>query len=172
MVLGILSTQVKIEGLLLVFPYSNSIRASTVAIAVACFILVLFLTRKTGLKSLYYASLAVIFSIGLYEIVWFNLAVVLDGWGRRIWEFTALLGWVFFGFKRGVPNQPPQISIALYCIYVVSMIAWISLGFKFNVPRTTSYDFVAETLNVVSKVSLPIGYAFHLSLAKTSLHTF
>lgn len=171
-VLGILSYQVKIEGLWFVFPYSNSIRISTVATALACFMLVLFLTRKKGFKSIYYASLAVIFSTGLYEIVWFNLAVLLDGWGPRILEFSALLGWVFLGLREVFRTKPPRISIALYSIYVASMIVWVSLGFKFNVPGTTNYDFIGETLNVVSKFSLPIGYAFHIALAKTSVHIF
>ncbi len=168
-ILVILSYHVNIEGIWFVFPYSNSIRVSTVATAIACFILVLFLTRKKGLKSLYYALLAVIFSIGLYELVWFNLAVVLYGWGQRIWEFLALLGWVFLGLREVFRTKPPRISIALYSIYVASMIAWISLGFKFNVPGTTNFDFLGEALNVVSKFSLPIGYAFHIALAKTSV---
>jgi hypothetical protein len=172
MVLSMLSGQVKIEGLWFVFPYSNSIRVSTVGTGIACFMLVLFLTRRKGLKSIYYASLAVIFSIGLYEIVWFNLAVVIDGWGQRIWEFSALLGWVFLGLREVFRTKPPRISIALYSIYVASMIAWISLGFKFNVPGTTNYDFVGETFNIVSKFSLPIGYAFHIALAKTSVLPF
>ncbi len=171
-VLAFLSSQVKVEGLWFVFPFSNSIRISTVATAVACFMLVLFLTRKKGLKSIYYASLAVIFSLALYELVWFNLAVLLNGWGPRIWEFLALLGWVFLGLREVFRTKPPRISIVLYSIFVASMIVWLGFGFKFNVPGTTSYDFLGEALNVVSKVSLPIGYAFHIATAKTGIHIF
>jgi|WetSurMetagenome_2_1015567.scaffolds.fasta_scaffold38919_4 hypothetical protein len=168
-VLGILSYLVKIEGLWFVFPFSNSIRVSTVVTAIACFMIVLFLTRKKGLKSIYYASLAVIFSIGLYELIWFNLAVLLGRWGPKILEFSALLGWVFLGLREVFRTKPPRISIALYSIYVASMIAWVSLGFKFNIPGTSNYDFIGETLNVVSKFTLPIGYAFHIAFAKTSV---
>jgi hypothetical protein len=171
-VLGILGYLIKIEGLWFIFPYINSIRVSTVTTAVACFMLVLFLTRKKGFKSLYYASLAVIFSTGLYEVVWFNLGVLLYGWGPRILEFSALLGWVFLGLREVFRTKPPRISIALYSIYVGSMIAWVTLGFKFNVSGTTNYDFIGETLNVVSKFSLPISYAFHIVHAKTSVHFF
>ena len=163
-----LSYQIKIEGLWFVFPYVGSIRVSTIATAVVCFLLVLFLTRKNRLKSVYYATLTVIFSIGLYELVWYNSAVVLDGWEQRNWAFAALLGWVFLGAREVFRTKPPRISIALYTLYVTSMITWISLGFKFNAPGTDNYDFVGETFNVISKFSLPIAYAFHIALAKTS----
>jgi hypothetical protein len=129
----------KIEGLWFVFPYVGSIRISTVVTAVACFMLVLFLTRKNGLKSVYYASLAVVFSMGLYELVWWNSAVVLANWEPRNWAFAALLGWVFLGVREVFRTRPPTISIALYGTYVVSMITWIGLGFKFSVFGTSTY---------------------------------
>jgi hypothetical protein len=138
-----------------------------VVTAVASFLLVLFLTQKNGLKSVYYASLAVIFSMGLYELVWYNTAVILIGLEQRNWAFLTLLGWVFLGAREVFRTRPPKISIALYAVYVASMITWISLGFKFNDIGTTRYDFVGEAFNVISKFSLPIAYAFHIALAKT-----
>ena len=162
------SYKIKVEGLWFVFPNLGSIRVSTVVVAVICFLLVLILTRKNGLKSVYYAALAVIFSIGLYELVWYNTAVILNGWEQRNWEFVALLGWVFLGAREVFRTKPPKISFALYAVFVGSMIIWVSLGFKFNVPGATSYDFVGESLNVISKFSLPIAYAFHIACAKAS----
>jgi len=94
---------------------------------------------------------------------------VLANWEQRNWAFAALLGWVFLGLREVFRTRPPRISIALYVTYVASMIAWICLGFKFSVLGTSSYDFAGETFNVVSKFSLPIAYAFHIALAKTSV---
>lgn len=154
--------------------YSQSFESTRFAshvlmmLAAVCFMLVLFLTRKNRLKSVYYAALAVVFSMGLYELVWWNSAVVLANWEPRNWAFAALLGWIFLGLREVFRTRPPRISIALYATYVASMIAWIFLGFKFSVLGTSSYDFAGETFNVVSKVSLPIAYAFHIALAKTS----
>jgi hypothetical protein len=158
----------KVEGLWFVFPYVGAVRISTVVTALACFMLVLFLTRKNGLKSVYYASLAVVFSMGLYELVWWNSAVVLANWEPRNWAFAALLGWVFLGVREVFRTRPPTISIALYGTYVVSMITWIGLGFKFSVFGTSTYNFAGETFNLISKLSLPIAYAFHIAFAKTS----
>ena len=69
---------VKIESLWFVFPFSG-IRISTVVTAIACFALVLFLQRKNTLKSIYYALLAVIFCMGLFEIVWYYSAAAFRG---------------------------------------------------------------------------------------------
>jgi hypothetical protein len=79
-----LSYRLKLEGLWFVFPNLGSIRVSTVVIALLCFLLVLFLTRKNGLKSIYYSALTPIFSLGLYELVWYNIGVVLNGWNKEI----------------------------------------------------------------------------------------
>jgi len=163
-----MSNQIKIEGLWLVFPFVGSIRVSTVVTAVVCFTLVLYLTRKNGLKSAYYAGLAVIFSMGLYELVWWNSAVVLDNWEQRNWAFAALLGWIFLGLREVFRTRPPRISIILYATYVASMIAWISLGFKFSVFGANQYDIAGEIFNVVSKLSLALAFSFHMILAKTT----
>jgi hypothetical protein len=165
--LGLLSYRIKIEGLWLVLPYVGLIRVSTIGTALMCFMLVLFLTRKNGLKSVYYAGIAVIFSIGLYELVWYNIGVIVNGLDQRTWEFSALLGWIFLGVREVFRVKPPRISIVLYTVYLASMIVWISLGFNFNIPGTNYYNFSAETLNVISKFSLPIAYAFHIAAAKS-----
>jgi hypothetical protein len=69
---------VKVEGLWFNFQVS-SIRITTVATAFLSFALVLFLQGKVAPKPLYYAVLAAIFFLALYEIVWYNLAVYFLG---------------------------------------------------------------------------------------------
>ena len=57
------------ESIWFIFPLSG-IRISTVATAIACSAIVLFLHRRNTLKSVYYALLAVIFPLALFEIMW------------------------------------------------------------------------------------------------------
>ena len=84
---------VKIESIWFVFPFSG-IRISTLVTAIACFALVLFLQRENTLKSIYYALLAVIFSLGLFEILWYYTAAAFRGGNLEIFQFAALFGWV------------------------------------------------------------------------------
>ena len=60
----------KIEKLWFIFPLSG-IRISTLAAGIACFAIVLFLQRRNTLKSVYYALLAVIVPMALFEIMWY-----------------------------------------------------------------------------------------------------
>ncbi len=58
----------------------------------SCFVLVLFLQRENTLKSIYYALLAVIFSLGLFEILWYYTAAAFRGGNLEIFQFAALFG--------------------------------------------------------------------------------
>ena len=64
----------RIESLWFIFPLSK-IRLSTIATAIACFAIVLFLQRMNTLKSVYYAFLTVIFPMALFKIIWYYSAV-------------------------------------------------------------------------------------------------
>jgi hypothetical protein len=156
---------VKIESLWFVFPFSG-IRVSTLLTAIACFALVLFLQRKNTLKSVYYASLAVIFSMGLFEILWYYSAAAYRGWDLRIFEFAALSGWVLLGIREVFRKRPPKVSIMLYGVFVVSMIIWLAIGFPFNDLGNSSFSVSAEILNELSKTSLFIAYALHVGSIK------
>ncbi len=156
----------KIEGIWLVFPFSG-IRISTAVTAIVCFALVLFLQRANTLKSIYYASLAVIFSMGLFEIVWYYTAAVFRGWDLRIFEFAALSGWVFLGIREVFRKRPSKLSTVLYGVFVVSMVIWIGTGFHFNDTGNPSFSISGEILNVVSKTALFVAYALHIGSVKS-----
>jgi hypothetical protein len=151
----------KIEDLWLIFPPSG-IRISTVITAIGCFALVLFLQQYNTLKSIYLASLAVVFSMGLFEIIWYYTAAAFRGWDLRVFEFAALSGWVFLGVREGFRKRPSKLSIVFYGVFVVSMVIWISTGFQFNDAGNPSFSISAEILNVVSKAALFIAYALHI----------
>jgi hypothetical protein len=90
--LGLLIANIiKIEKIWFVFPIMT-IRISTVITAMFSFMLVLFLKRNKSYKAFYYASLAVIFSMGLYEIVWYYIAAGIRGYEMRIFGLGHSLG--------------------------------------------------------------------------------
>jgi hypothetical protein len=151
----------KIESLWFIFPLSG-IRISTVATAVACFAIVLFLQRRNTLKSVYYAFLAVIVPMALFEIVWYYSAAPSRGWDLRIMQFAALFGWVLLGISAISHKRPPKISILLYGVFVISYVAWLGTGFTFNSLGYLPYSFSGEVFNVVSKGALFFAYAFHV----------
>ena len=151
----------KIDDLWVIFPASG-IRISTVVTAISCFALVLFLQRANTLKSVYYASLAVVFSMGLFEIIWYFTAAAFRGWDLRVFEFAALSGWVFLGIREVYRKRPSKLSTALYGVFAVTMIIWIGTGFQFNDAGNPSFSISAEILNVLSKATLFIAYALHI----------
>jgi hypothetical protein len=157
---------VKIDNLWFVFPLSG-IRISTVVTAIASFALVLFLQRKNTLRSIYYALLAVIFSMGLYEIVWYYRAAAFRGWDLRVFQFAALFGWVLLGIREVYRNPPSKISTILYAVFVISMLIWIANGFPFNDTGNPSFSVSAEILNVISKAALFFAYALHIGSLKS-----
>ncbi len=152
----------KVEGIWFISPLIT-IRVSTVITAILCFSLVLFEQQKKLWKSLYYAGLAVIFSMGLYEFVWYNIAVVMKGLPVILFPFAALLGWVFLGVKEVYKVRPSKISIALYVVFVATMVFWVLIGLNFNYLGTSSFSWIDEFLNVVSKGAITFGYATHIS---------
>jgi len=158
---------VKIESLWFVFPFS-SIRISTILTSFACFALVLFLQRKNTLKSVYYSSLTVIFSMGLFEILWYYSAAAYRGWDLRLFEFVALSGWVFLGLREVFRKRPSKVSIVLYGIFAVSMITWLAIGFPFNDLGNSTFSVSGEILNELSKTSLFIAYAFHIDFTEVN----
>lgn len=157
---------VKIENYWLIFPLSG-IRISTVVTAIACFALVLFLQRRNTLKSIYYAMLAVVFPMGLYEIVWYYTAAAFRGWDLRIFQFAALFGWVLLGTREVFRKRPSRLSTILYAIFVISMLIWIADGFQFNDTSNPSFNVSAEILNVMSKTALFFAYAIHIGSLKS-----
>jgi len=110
-----------VNGIWFVFPIGN-IRISTVVTAVFCFSLVLFLQKKILWKPLYYALLAVVFFLGLYEIVWYYLAAFSFGYDLKIFQFAALTGWVLLAVREVYPKKPPKASMVLYGFFVVAMV--------------------------------------------------
>jgi hypothetical protein len=156
---------VKIDQIWFVFPFSG-IRISTLLAAIACFALVLFLQRKNTLKSLYFAFLAVIFSMGLFEILWYYSAAAFRGWDLRVFEFVALFGWVLLGLREVIRKRPPKISVLLYVVFAVLWVMWLATGFSFNDLGNPSFSVSSEILNEVSKTALFFAFAFHIGSVK------
>ena len=104
---------VKIESIWFVFPFSG-IRISTLVTAITCFALVLFLQRENTLKPIYYALLAVIFSLGLFEILWYYTAAAFRGGNLEIFQFAALFGWVLLGIREVLTKRPSKLS-TIFC---------------------------------------------------------
>ncbi len=152
----------KSEGIWLTYPLIT-IRISTVITAILCFSLVLFMQRKKPWKSLYYAGLAVIFPMGLYEFIWYNIAVVMKSLPLLLFPFAALLGWVFLGVREVYNIRPSNISLVLYGIFIATMMIWVFAGLNFNYLGNSSFTWTDEFLNVVSKGAITFGYAFHIS---------
>ena len=159
--IGMATNYVKVDSVWFVSTFTT-IRVSTVITAFGCFAVVLFMWRRNTLKSIYYASLAVIFSMGLYEFVWYNLGVVLKGFGLLFWPFGALFGWILLGIREVYPWRPPRLSAVLYAIYFVSMIVWIGTGFVFNDLGSPNFSISGEVFNALSKATLPLAYALHI----------
>ncbi len=155
----------RVEDIWFIFPIM-AIRISTVISAMICFSIVIFLQRANTWKSLYYATLAVIFTMGVYEFVWYNLAVALKGYELRLFPFLALLGWIFLGIREVYPYRPQKISLILYIVYVFSMIIWVVTGFNFNDLGNPNFSFTGELLNITSKAAITIGYSLHLGSKK------
>jgi hypothetical protein len=151
----------KIESLWFIFPLSG-IRISTLIVAIACFAFVLFLQRRNTLKSLYYALLAVIVPMALFEIIWYYSAAAFNGYDLRIMQFAALFGWVLLGISAVFHTRPQRISLVLYGIFAISFAIWLGTGFKYNDTGSPSFSFLGEVLNVGSKTALFLAYAFHI----------
>jgi len=150
-----------VEGIWFVFPIGN-LRISTMITIVFCFTLVLFLQGKFGWRPLYYALLAVVFFLGLYEIVWYNLAVYLSGFEPRIFEFAALAGWILLCIREVYPKRPPKLSMMLYGLFVVSMVLWVATGFAVNYLGNVAFSITGEIFNVTSKAALGLAFAIHI----------
>jgi hypothetical protein len=153
---------IRIESLWFVFPFAT-IRISTVITAVWGFSLVLFLSKTKIWKSVYYSLLAVIFSMGLYEIVWYYSAAALRGYDLRVFQFAALFGWVLLGIREVFHKRPPRISVVLYGVYAVSMIIWIGTGFQSNDLGNSTFSTSGEVLNIISKFALTTAYSLHIA---------
>ena len=151
----------KIESLWFIFPLSG-IRVTTLATAITCFAIVLFLQRRNTLKSVYYAFLAVIVPMALFEIMWYYSAAAFRGWDLRIMQFAALFGWVLLGISVVIHKSPLKISILLYGIFAFSFAIWLATGFAFNDLGNSSFSVSAEILNVVNKSALFFAYAFQI----------
>jgi hypothetical protein len=151
----------KIEKLWFIFPLSG-IRISTLAAGIACFAIVLFLQRRNTLKSVYYALLAVIVPMALFEIMWYYSAAAFNGWDLRVMQFAALFGWVLLGINTVFRKRPPRISLILYGIFAISFAIWLGTGFKFNYLESPTFSFSAEVFNVLSKTALLFAYAIHI----------
>ncbi len=151
----------KIESLWFVFPLSG-IRISTVATAFACFAIVLFMQRRNTLKSVYYAILAVIVPMAIFETLWYYSAAYFDGADLRIMQFAALFGWILLGLITIFHYRLPKISIILYSLFVILFTVWLATGFKYNDLGDSSFSLSAESINVISKGVLFFAYAFHI----------
>ncbi len=159
---------ISVVGIWLVFPISN-LRISTFVTILFCFLLVLFMQGKIFWRPLYYAVLAVIFFLGLYEIVWYNFAVHYSGFEPRYFEFAALAGWVLLCIREVYPTKPPKLSIALYVLFAVCMVLWAETGFQVNYLGNAEFSFTGEAFNVISKAALAIAFAIHIGSKNTAI---
>ena len=155
----------KIERLWFIFPFSG-IRISTLVAAIVCFALVLFLQRKGTVKSVYYAFLAVIFALGLFEILWYYSAAAYRAWDLRIFQFAALAGWVLLGAREVYQTRTPKISILFYVLFIVSFLVWLAIGLPFNISNGESFSVPGEILNELSKTALFFAFGLHISAKK------
>ena len=155
----------RLEGVWLVLPLGTA-RVSTWVTIVLCFAGVIALQGRINLKSLYFAFLAVFFFMGLFELVWFYLAVALRGFGPRIYEFAALFGWILLGIREVFHVRPPRISVLFYSLFVILLALWVATGFQFNDLGNPTFSVVGEVLNVASKAAIAAGYALHLGSKK------
>ena len=156
---------VKIQGIWFIFSFSG-IRISTLFAAYASFALVLFMQRKNTVKSIYYAVLAVVFSTGLFEILWYYSAAAYRGWDLRFFAFATLFGWVLLGIREVYNKRPPKVARILYLVFVVTMLVWLASGFSFNDLGSASFSVSDEILNVVSKTALFFAFAIHIGSVK------
>ena len=156
----------RVEGIWLILPIGTA-RVTTWITIILCFAAVLYLQKRINLKTLYYAFLAVFFFMGLFELIWFNLAVVLRGFEPRIYEFAALFGWVLLGTREVIHIRPPRISVLFYGLFVIFLALWVRTGFQFNNLGEATFSVVGETLNLASKASIGAGFAFHLGSKKS-----
>jgi hypothetical protein len=106
----------KVESLWIVFPFSE-MRISTMTTLLACFGMVLWLQRKNPIKSIYYAILAVLVPMGLFEIYCFYSAATLRGWDLRILQFAALFNLVLLEIREVYNRRPPKFSILVCRLY-------------------------------------------------------
>ncbi len=141
-----------------------TIRVTTVITAMFSFMLVLFLKRKKNYKAFYYALLAVIFSMGLFETVWYYTAAGLRGYPLRLFEFGALFGWILLGVREAVSKRPSRLSLLLYVVFISTVVLWVATGFNFNDIGNSTFSISGEILNVVSKASIALAYALHIGI--------
>lgn len=160
-----LTNIITIEGIWFVFlPYN--IRITTIATIIFCFALVLFLQGKLGWRPLYYAILSVIFFLGLYEIIWYQMAAHFFNYDLRIFEFAALAGWVLLCIREVYPKKLPRLSLALYGFFFLTMILWVATGFDVNSLGNATFSITGEGFNVSSKAALALAYAVHIGVKK------
>lgn len=165
-ILAVLATGIgRIEGVWLILPLGTA-RVSTWLTITLCFAAVIALQGRISLKSVYYAFLAVFFFMGLFELVWFYLAVAIYGFEPRIYEFAALFGWILLGIREVVRIRPPRISLFFYGLFVIFLALWVATGFQFNDLGNPTFTVVGEFLNVLSKAAIAVGYTFHLGTKK------
>jgi hypothetical protein len=151
----------RVEGIWFITAIA-AIRISTLATKSLCFSLVIFLRRKNTWKAIYYALVAVVFSMGLYEFVWYYISVALRGFEPKIFQFAALFGWILLGVREVYSSRPSRVCLVLYGIYVASMVVWVATGFQYNDLGNTGFTYLGESLNVMSKTALTLGYALHI----------
>jgi hypothetical protein len=165
-ILSLITGFTRIIGIYFVFPILT-MRITTGLSAILCFSIVVFLQRRRTLASIYYAIVAVIFSMALYELIWFYSGVALWGFEPKIFQFAALFGWIMLGIREVYEVKPPRVSSVLYGVYAISMFLWVATGFQFNVLGDPNFTYWGEFLNVVSKASIDFGYALHIGLKKS-----
>jgi hypothetical protein len=163
---AVLAASGKIVNTLWIDQPPVQLRVSTAVTAALCFALVLSLQDKIRAKSVYYAFLAVIFWLGLYEIVWYYTAVPFYGYDLRLFEFAGLFGWVLLGVKEVYHTRPPKIAIALYGVFALTMGLWVAAGFRVNFLEKADINMASEAFNVVSKGALAFAFALHIGQKK------
>jgi hypothetical protein len=76
---------------------------------------------------------------------------------------VALGGWFILGFKQAKEKFVlKRSSLILIGICLVAWASWLLIGFPYNVPHGNQLNLTGEAFNVITKTTLPFGYAFGL----------
>jgi hypothetical protein len=151
----------------LVIPWVGNIRLSTIATFASIFFYVLWKFRKQRKIAFYHALVTVAFTASLYEII-FNIFAsqpTLESISTHlwIWQYLALGGWFIVGFKQAKDKFVlRRSSFLLICICLAAWGSWLFIGFPYNVHGGDQLNLAGEAFNIITKTTLPFGYAFGL----------
>ncbi len=123
----------------------------------------------------YNGIVSVVFTAGIYEICFNAVAayVVLRTTDLviehlQILPYLLIGGWLVLGSRQARSFVLTKASAVLLSACLFAWIVWVVLGFHYNILGEPNLDLSGEILNVVTKATLPFGYALGLQPSKTS----